>query len=183
MRHNFRAGAWVLFAALYCACGSRALPNRAAGMAGSTGAGTDAAAGGDAGLGGAGGIAGAAGGAGLGGSGATTGGAGSGGSAGGAAGAAGAPATITECVLGIATGQACAVVGSACNGVVCSACSDQYWRLVRDGPCVCAAPGVWMCVRSPIAIGDCFFDPPLDCALAQLFYEDATCQTHPPCSD
>jgi len=27
-----------------------------------------------------------------------------------------------------------------------------------------------------------FFDPPLDCDLAQILYVDAACQTHPPCS-
>jgi hypothetical protein len=57
-------------------------------------------------------------------------------------------------------------------------------RLVRDrAPCACDPTGVWMCtLLPPSTIGDCFFDPPLDCDLAQSLYEDATCQTHPPCS-
>jgi hypothetical protein len=93
------------------------------------------------------------------------------------------PAGIVDCPRGTITGQPC-VVGSICSNVACHACSDQYWRLVRDrAPCACDPTGVWMCtLLPPSTIGDCFFDPPLDCDLAQSLYEDATCQTHPPCS-
>ena len=154
-----------------------------AGTAGGAGlGGTGGAAGttGGAGLGGAGGVAGTTGGAGLGGAGATTGGAGLGGSAGGgSAGAAG--ATPAACAPGTTSGQACVDVGPVCRNVVCHACSDQYWRIVDDGPCTCLSTGVWNCPPGR-TIGDCFFDPPLDCDLAQSLYEDATCQTHPPCS-
>jgi hypothetical protein len=38
-----------------------------------------------------------------------------------------------------------------------------------------------MC-RTTGIIGDCFFDPPLDCPLASVLYEDAACTTHPPCA-
>jgi hypothetical protein len=173
MRPDCRAATWVLLAALCGACGSRPLPNDGAGgMAGSTGGGT-----------GGGARAGTGGGAGgLSGAGATTSAAG----VGGAAGVAGAPADRPECPPATAPGMPCATVGSSCDSVVCSACSDQYWRLVRQGPapCVCTSPGVWMCagVGPGGPIGDCFFDPPLDCAIAQSLYEDASCQTHPPCS-
>ena len=126
------------------------------------------------------------GGAGAGGSaGVTTGGAGAGGSAGGAAGAAGTPADMPDCPLAAATGNPCATVGSVCRTTACIACSDQYWRRVPQGvPCVCNPTGVWMCAPGSFGgpIGDCFFDPPLDCAIAQLLYEDAACQMHPPCS-
>lgn len=212
MRFNFCAAAWVVVA-LCGACRSRALPTSdagtgtnipepqggggtaagdagaggVAGTAGHAGLGGDggvAGTAGDAGLGGAGGVAGTAGGAGLGGDGPTTGGAGLGGSAGGAAGAAGMTAAgIVDCPPATTTGQPC-VVGSICSNVACHVCSDQYWHLVREGPCACDPSGVWQCSRNPVIgpIGDCFFDPPLDCALAQSLYEDATCQTHPPCS-
>ncbi len=120
----------------------------------------------------------AADGAGLGGTGVTTGGAGAGGSAG--------PLVIPDCPPSATTGKPCAAVGSFCYSTLCSACSDQYWRLVPQGPapCVCDSTGVWMCPSGASGgpIGDCFFDPPLDCALAQSLYEDATCLTHPPCS-
>jgi hypothetical protein len=170
MRPHFRAAAWVLFAALCGACGSRPLPNNAAGStAGSTGGGTGA-------------VVGAAGSAGLGGADVTTGGAG----AGGIAGAAGASAGMPDCPPAVATGKQCPAVGSACRSTLCSACSDQYWRLISlQLLCVCNPTGVWMCPpASPGGgpIGDCFFDEPLDCAFAQLVYEDANCQTHPPCT-
>jgi len=211
MRLNLCAAAWVVVA-LCSACRSRALPARDGGPgspAGSAGAGTipapqgdggtGGAATGDAGLGGgAGGVAGTAGDAGLGGgagtaggagvagAGATTGGAGLDGSGGGAAGAAGgATGGVPNCSPATIPGQPCAVVGSVCSNVVCDACSNQYWRIVTYGPCVCDSAGRWSCPgsRPPgSVIGDCLFDPPLECDLAQLLYEDATCQTHPPCS-
>ncbi len=93
------------------------------------------------------------------------------------------PAGIVDCSPATTTGQPC-IVGSICSNVVCHVCSDQYWRLVREGPCACDPSGVWQCNRNPVIgpIGDCFFDPPLECDLAQTLYVDATCQTHPPCS-
>jgi hypothetical protein len=189
MRPNLHAAVWVL-AALCGACGSRAVPGGMGGQGhlggGAGGAGAGGAGGGSAG-GVAGSLAGTTGGAGRGGAGATTGGAGAGagggvsGSAGGAAGAGGATPVVGDCPLGTATGQPC-VIGSFCTNVMCSACSDQYWSLVRSlVPCSCSTTGVWSCPMIGRS-GDCFFDPPLDCALAQLLYEDATCQTHPPCS-
>jgi hypothetical protein len=208
MRLNFCAAVWVVVA-LCSACRSRALPvpddTNIPDPQG--GGGTGGAAAGDAGLGGAGGVAGTAGGAGLGGvagttagagleglagttggaglggAGATTGGAGSGGSAGGAGGAAGmTPAGIVDCPPATIPGQPC-VVGSVCSNVVCHVCSDQYWHLVRDGLCGCQT-GVWLCSggNPTRPAGDCFFDPPLECDLAQTLYVDAACQTHPPCS-
>jgi len=211
MRLNLCIAAWLVVA-LGGACRSRALPvpdggpastagsagtgtgipdplggggtgGAARGDAGLGGAGGGAGTTGDAGLGGAGGVAGMAGDPGLGGAGAATGGAGLGGSAGGAAGAAGGPAVLPECSPETTTGQPC-VVGSVCNQVECGACSDRYWRrLVGLRPCACDPTGVWACTPAPPGHSvDCFFDPPLDCALAQLLYEDATCQTHPPCS-
>jgi hypothetical protein len=167
MRPNFRTAAWVLLTALYGACGSRALPNNnpEGSVAGSTGSGT----------GGGQGHPGVA----------DAGGAGQGAGGGGTSGAAGAPADMPECPRAAATGQPCAAAATVCNSTICTSCSDQHWRLIRQGPCVCDAAGVWRC--TPIApigpIGDCFVDPPLDCEFAQLLYEDATCETHPLCSD
>src|SRR5262245_35755712 len=160
MRPHLHAAAWLL-AALCADCKSRAIPNDAAGEAGAPGAETDAASGaGGVGLGGAGGGAGSfigsTGGDGAGGVGATTGAAGAGGSAGGAAGA---PGGYPDCPLAVATGQPCAVVGSACRSIACAACSDQYWSLLRGLLCLCDMTGVWMCPGDrPIGpIGDCFF--------------------------
>jgi len=28
---------------------------------------------------------------------------------------------------------------------------------------------------------DCLYEPPLECDIAQVLYEDADCQTHPAC--
>src|SRR5688572_30097836 len=131
MRSNFYTAVLVVLAALYGACGSRPLPNNAAGsMAGSTGdggqghpgGGTGGAAAGGAGPGGAGPIGGAAGGAGLTGAGGIAGGAGAGG-------AAGAPVDMPDCSPATVTGGPCAAAGSVCRPVVCTACSDQLWSL------------------------------------------------------
>ena len=113
------------------------------------------------------GAGGAAGSAGLGGAGVTTGGGGRGREA--LSEAAGRPhpgghAGLPARAL---TGRSCAAVGSACRSTsFASPVRIQYWRLVSQGPCVCNPTGVWM--RQPVSpgggpIGDCFFDPPLDC--------------------
>jgi hypothetical protein len=115
------------------------------------------------------------------------GGAGAGGvvsSGGGAGGGAGGSSSVTPiCSSDVVHGQPCTTVESRCMTGTCDACSDEYYRLVPSSPCVCAPTGVWMCVPIPPGGGgDCFFDPPLECALAELLYVDATCKTHPPCS-
>ena len=163
----------------------------AGGVGGTTGGAGLEGVGGTTGGAGLGGVGGTTGGAGLGGAGATTGGAGLGGvggglggSAGGTGGAAGTAGDMPDCPPMPTPGQRC-VVGSVCrNAAQCHACSDRYWRLVGERPpCLCDSTGSWWCSgRPPDHAVDCFFDPPLDCDLAQSLYEDATCQTHPPCS-
>ena len=103
---------------------------------------------------------------------------GGGGGTGGGAGSGGVP----DCPGQVDTGQPC-TPGAMCTPLRCEACSDSYWRRAAAfPPCVCEATGFWMCRGTPGGpIGDCFFDPPLDCETAQSLYEDADCQTHPAC--
>jgi len=126
---------------------------------------------------------GASGGAGTGGAG-TSGGGGEGGGAGtgGTGATAGTSGSIMDCPAPIEAGQPCSA-GVMCMNFHCDACSDRYWRRNRGRvPCYCDASAVWMCPTSPgIPLGDCLFEPPLDCETAQVLYEDATCQTHPAC--
>jgi hypothetical protein len=79
-------------------------------------------------------------------------------------------------------GQPCTAGSPPCARLVCEACSDQYWQRYRIGPCQCSPSG-WACLRPPgTSPIDCFFDPPLECDLAQTLYEDAACTVHPVCT-
>jgi len=55
--------------------------------------------------------------------------------------------------------------------------------LAWAGRCSCDASGAWMCDGSSVDphIIDCLYEPPLECDIAQVLYEDADCQTHPAC--
>jgi hypothetical protein len=113
-------------------------------------------------------------GAGAGGSGGTISGGGTGGTASG----------IAPCPNSTTSGQPCQTPGASCATGPCEECSDRYWRIGRTILCACQATGSWLCsANTPGGPGggDCFFDPPLECPLAQWLYTDATCQTHPPC--
>jgi hypothetical protein len=83
----------------------------------------------------------------------------------------------------IVTGEPC-TPRTACTSWRCQACSDRYWSLLRGLPCTCGDTGVWTCPSiSPVTpIGDCLFEPPLDCETAATLYEDAACEIHPACA-
>src|SRR5262245_19976146 len=97
------------------------------------------------------------------------------------------PAEIQRCPASVETGQPCSVGAYPCSRGQCVVCSDRYWRLARSSvlpDCICEKTGVWKCISlssGGSGIEECIFDPPLDCAVAEFLYEDAACQTHPPC--